>query len=74
VGFGGVTFGGDLARSHAILYSLAFRPDNVRPIRESLVHAKGFSFTLNDGDGGVAGAHQYNKKELQGLLEQLAIS
>jgi hypothetical protein len=64
----------ELARFHTILYSLAFRLDNVRPIRKSLVHAKGFSFTLNDGDGGVAGAHRYDKKELQGLLEQLLTS
>lgn len=64
----------ELARFHAILYSLAFRPDNVRSIREVLAHAKGFSFTLADVDGDVAGAHRYGKEALRALLEQLLIS
>lgn len=60
----------ELAVSHPILYAPAFRPDNVRSIRETLVHAKGFSFTLSDGNDGVAGAHRYSKEELRAVLEQ----
>jgi hypothetical protein len=63
----------ELARLRPILYAPAFRPDNVRPIREALPHARGFSFTLVDGDDGVAGAHRYGKEELRALLEQLLI-
>lgn len=61
----------ELARSHAILYAPAARPDNVRAIRDALAHAKGVSFTLSDGDDGVAGAHRYSKEGLQAVLEQL---
>lgn len=64
----------ELARLHAVLYAPAFRTDNVRSIREALVHATGFSFTLTDGDEGVAGAHRYGKDELRALLEQLLIA
>lgn len=64
----------ELARSHPVLYALAARPDNVRSIREALPHARGFSFTLADGDGGVAGAHRYGKDELRALLEQLLMT
>jgi hypothetical protein len=60
-----------LARVHPILYSLAFRLDNIRSIREALNHANGFSFTLADRNGGVAGAHRYGKEELRAVLEQL---
>ena len=63
----------ELARFHEVLYAPAARPDNIRAIREALAHAKGFSFTLADGEG-VAGAHRYGTEELRSLLEQLLIT
>jgi hypothetical protein len=60
-----------LATANSILYAPAFRLDNVRSIRDSLSHARGFSLTLADEEGGVVGAHPYGKGELQALLKQL---
>lgn len=63
-----------LARVHPIVFSLAFRPDNVRSIRDTLVHALGFSFTLADHAGRVPGAHRYHPEDLRALLDELRTS
>jgi hypothetical protein len=60
-----------LACAHPIIFSPAFRPDNVRSIRDTLAHARGFSFTLADYAGRVPGAHRYSPNELRALLDEL---
>jgi hypothetical protein len=64
----------ELARAHPVLFSPAFRLDNVRSIRDTLVHARGFSFTLADHAGRIPGAHRYRPDELRALLNELRTS
>jgi hypothetical protein len=58
-----------LAQTHAIVFSLALRPDQAVSVRNTLTHARGFSFTL-DGDG-VIGAHRYDRDTLAAVLTYL---
>jgi hypothetical protein len=62
-----------LARDHAILYAPAVKAGDVRSIRDALPHARGFSFTLADPNGRIAGAHRYSERELHAVLEQLRL-
>lgn len=64
----------ELARAHAILFAPEFRPDNVRSIRDTLMHARGFSFALTDRAGRVPGAHRYRPDEIRALLDELRMS
>lgn len=61
----------ELAATNRILYAPAFRPDNVRSIRDALPRARGFSLTLADAQGAVVGASQYSRDEIQQILQRL---
>jgi hypothetical protein len=60
-----------LAVSHRILYAPSFSEKNVRSIRDTLPHVEGFSLTLLDSKGGVAGASLYSTSEAEKILKQL---